>query len=101
MALQPQHQPRTDNPKRQETSRPVYRRFQAGPKGYNVLRGDPLHDNPGYETAHLSSAGYIYNIDREVYFNRSALKVFSVNFLEDHEGPEIEQSINEETDARE
>jgi hypothetical protein len=49
----------------------------------------------------LDAGGYVYNIDREVYFNRSAKKVFSVDFLEDHEGPEIEQSINEKTDARE
>jgi hypothetical protein len=49
----------------------------------------------------LDAGGYVYNIDREVYFNRSAKKIFSVDFLEDHEGPEIEQSINEKTDARE
>jgi hypothetical protein len=49
----------------------------------------------------LDTAGYIYNFDREVYFNRSAKKIFSVAFLEDHEGPEIEQSINEKSDARE
>jgi hypothetical protein len=49
----------------------------------------------------LDSGGYSYNIDRQVYFNRSAKKIFSVDFLEDHEGPEIEQSINENTDGRE
>jgi hypothetical protein len=49
----------------------------------------------------LDSGGYSYNIDRQVYFNRSAKKIFSVDFLEDHEGPEIEQSINEKTDGRE
>ena len=49
----------------------------------------------------LDSGGYSYNIDRQVYFNRSAKKIFSVDFLEDHEGPEIEQRINEETDTRE
>jgi hypothetical protein len=49
----------------------------------------------------LDSGGYAYNIHRQVYFNRSAKKIFSVDFLEDHEGPEIEESINEKTDARE
>ena len=49
----------------------------------------------------LDAAGYVYNFDRQVYFNRSAKKVFSVDFLEDHEGSEIEQSIQESTDARE
>jgi hypothetical protein len=49
----------------------------------------------------LDSAGYVYDFEREVYFNRTAKKIFSVDFLEDHEGPEIEQSINEKTDGRE
>jgi hypothetical protein len=49
----------------------------------------------------LDAGGYVYNIDREVYFNRRAKKIFSVDFLEDHEGPEIEESINEKTDTRE
>lgn len=49
----------------------------------------------------LDAAGYNYNIDRQVYFNRSAKKIFSVDFLEDHGGEEIEQRIQESTDARE
>jgi hypothetical protein len=28
----------------------------------------------------LDSGGYSYNIDRQVYFNRSAKKIFSVDF---------------------
>ncbi len=49
----------------------------------------------------LDAAGYIYNFDREVYFNRSAKKIFSVDFIEDHDYTELEQSIQEDTDARE
>jgi hypothetical protein len=49
----------------------------------------------------LDAGGYVYNIDREVYFNRSAKKIFSVDFLQDHEGAEIEQSIQESTDGKE
>jgi hypothetical protein len=49
----------------------------------------------------LDAAGYAYNIDREVYFNRLAKKVFSVDFLQDHEGAEIEHSIQESTDGKE
>lgn len=49
----------------------------------------------------LDAAGYVYNIDREVYFNRSAKKIFSVNFIEDHDGAELERSIRENSDARE
>lgn len=49
----------------------------------------------------LDAAGYIYNIDREVYFNCSAKKIFSLEFLEDHEGAEIDRCINEKNDSRE
>jgi hypothetical protein len=49
----------------------------------------------------LDTAGYVYNIDHQVYFNRSTKKIFSVDFLEDHDGSEIEQRINEKTNARE
>ena len=49
----------------------------------------------------LDAAEYVYNIEREVYFNRSAKKIFSVDFLQGHEGAEIEQSIEESTDGNE
>ena len=49
----------------------------------------------------LDSGGYSYNIDRQVYFNRSAKKIFSVKFIKDHDDIELERSINEKTDARE
>jgi hypothetical protein len=49
----------------------------------------------------LDAAGYAYNFDRQVYFNRSAKKIFSVEFLEDRDAAEIEQSIREDTDSRE
>ena len=48
----------------------------------------------------LDSGGYAYNFDRQVYFNRSAKKIFSVEFIADHNEAEIEQSIRENTDAR-
>jgi len=47
----------------------------------------------------LENAGYVYHIDREIYFNRKAKKVFSMDFVEDHEEEEIEQSIRHETDG--
>jgi hypothetical protein len=49
----------------------------------------------------LDAGGYVYNFDREVYFNRSAKKIFSVDFLEEHDGAQIEQCIRESSDARE
>ncbi len=49
----------------------------------------------------LDSAGYIYNFDRQVYFNRLAKKIFSVDFIEDHDETVLEQSIREDTNSQE
>lgn len=49
----------------------------------------------------LDAAGYIYNFDRQVYFNRAAKKVFSVEFIADHNGRHLERSIREHTAGRE
>ena len=49
----------------------------------------------------LDSGGYAYNFDRQVYFNRLAKKIFSIEFIADNDEAKLEQSIREETDARE
>ena len=49
----------------------------------------------------LDSAGYVYNFDRQVYFNRSTKKIFSVEFIADNDEAKLEQSIRENTNARE
>jgi hypothetical protein len=46
-------------------------------------------------------AGYFYNWEREVYFNRKARKAFSVDFLEDNAPEEIERRIRETTPGTE
>ncbi len=46
----------------------------------------------------LKKAGYSYKPDREVYVNRKARKVFSIDYLEDHDTKEIASKIQE--DAR-
>jgi hypothetical protein len=43
----------------------------------------------------LQEAGYIYNFDRMVYVNRDAKKVFSVEFVEDHDEDNLRQKIAE------
>jgi hypothetical protein len=43
----------------------------------------------------LRKAGYSYQPDREVYINRKARKVFSIDFLEDHDAKEIASKIHE------
>ena len=49
----------------------------------------------------LDSGGYRYNFDRMLYFNRSAKKAFSVEFIEDHDEVELEKCIHENTGAAE
>ena len=43
----------------------------------------------------LRKANYIYNFDREMYFNRDARKVFSAEFIDDHQENELVQRIEE------
>ncbi len=43
----------------------------------------------------LKRAGYAYNFDRMVYFNREAKKAFSVEFVEDHDEEELNRRIRE------
>jgi len=43
----------------------------------------------------LKKAGYSYDSDREVYISRNARKVFSVDYLEDHDTKEIASKIQE------
>lgn len=48
----------------------------------------------------LRDAGYIYNFDREVYFNRRTKKVFSVEFIEDSTEEELQSCLNETKDRK-
>jgi hypothetical protein len=43
----------------------------------------------------LKKAGYWYEPNREVYVNRKARKVFSIEYLEDHDAKEIARKIQE------
>jgi hypothetical protein len=47
----------------------------------------------------LRDAGYVYNFDRMVYFNRAKKKVFSVQFVEDHNETDLQKYISEETNG--
>ncbi|HET6675024.1 MAG TPA: hypothetical protein VFG71_06780 [Nitrospiraceae bacterium] len=46
----------------------------------------------------LEGAGYTYSFDRMIYFNRDAKKVFSIEFVEDHNEVELQRCINEDTE---
>jgi hypothetical protein len=45
----------------------------------------------------LEDAGYAFSFPRTIYVNRQAKKVFSVEFVEDHDDEEIKRRINENT----
>ncbi len=47
----------------------------------------------------LDDAGFSYNFDREIYINRKTRKVFSVEFVEDHDERTLEACIREDTGA--
>jgi hypothetical protein len=47
----------------------------------------------------LRDAGYVYNFDRMVYFNRAKKKVFSVQSVEDHNETDLQKYISEETNG--
>ncbi len=44
----------------------------------------------------LQDAGYAYNFDRMVYVNPTTKKVFSVEFIEDHNESELMKRISEQ-----
>ena len=46
-------------------------------------------------------AGYAYNFDRMMYFNREAKKAFSIEFVEDHSESELQRCIGEQTEGTE
>lgn len=43
----------------------------------------------------LEDAGYLYSLDRNIYFSRETGKVFSAQFVEDHSEAELEASLAE------
>jgi len=43
----------------------------------------------------LEEAGYAYSFDRLIYVNKSARKIFSIEFVQDNSEGEIETRINE------
>jgi len=49
----------------------------------------------------LKEAGYTYKPDREAYINRKVRKVFSIDFIEEHEPGEIASKIHEATPGSE
>ena len=49
----------------------------------------------------LENAGYAYSFDRLSYINRRERKVFSVEFVQDHDEAELSRRINEPVSAGE
>jgi hypothetical protein len=49
----------------------------------------------------LDAGGFAYNFDRAVYFNRKKKKIFSVEFVQDHDESELERRIREGNGGKE
>jgi hypothetical protein len=49
----------------------------------------------------LDDAGYRYDFDRSLYFNRKAKKAFSVEFIDDKAERELKKRIAQKNDGRE
>jgi hypothetical protein len=49
----------------------------------------------------LDDAGFTYSIDRMAYFNRKSKKIFSVEFIDDHDEEVLERLIREDTGGTE
>lgn len=48
----------------------------------------------------LDDAGFAYNFDRQVYFNREGRKVVSVEFVQDNDEDKLERLIREDNFGR-
>jgi len=48
----------------------------------------------------LDDAGFSYNFDRKIYLNRERRKIFSVEFIEDHDEKTLEECIREDTGGK-
>lgn len=44
----------------------------------------------------LEASGYRYHFDRMIYFNRTARRALSLEFVEDHSIEEIQDVVNEQ-----
>ena len=49
----------------------------------------------------LDDAGFAYNFDRMVYFNRKRKKIFSVEFVDDQPEEVLDRKIREDTGGKE
>jgi hypothetical protein len=47
----------------------------------------------------LDTAGFVYEFYREVYVNRKAKKIISMDFIEAHSAAELERELQRQTDG--
>ena len=48
----------------------------------------------------LNAEGYAYSFNRQVYYNRDSRKVFSLEFIEDHNTVNLRNHIHEYTNGQ-
>ena len=49
----------------------------------------------------LDEADFTYNFDRQIYVNRKTKKIFSLEFVQDHDEKELERCVQEDTTGKE
>ena len=49
----------------------------------------------------LDEAAFTYNFDRQIYVNRRTKKIFSLEFVQDHDEKELERCVHEGTTGKE
>jgi hypothetical protein len=49
----------------------------------------------------LDEAGFSYNFDRQIYVNRKMKKIFSLEFVQDHDEHELDRCVHESTTGKE
>jgi hypothetical protein len=49
----------------------------------------------------LDDADFTYNFDRQIYVNRKMKKIFSLEFVQDHDEHELDRCVHESTTGKE
>jgi hypothetical protein len=73
----------------------------AHPIGITIETGRPEMAKLANKKQILDDAGYRYDFDRSLYFNRKAKKAFSVEFIDDKAEGELKKRIAQKNDGRE
>ena len=80
---------------------PAARCARGAPIGITIEAGKLEMAKLANKKQILDDAGYRYDFDRSLYFNRRAKKAFSVEFIDDKAEGELKERIAQKNDGRE